>query len=328
MRRTLNAGRYAARVEPVALRPLRVGETLDVAIKLYRSHFGTLVRIVLIVSAPAQILLGFMRASIRDIDSATGDLGYDPVTGTYTEVDGKKLAAALAGFAVVGIISLLTSELANGATFRAVGAAYLGEAQDWKSSIRYAVKRLRSIIWLTIAKNFIIVCGFIACVIPGIYFYAAYGVATPALMLEGTKGRKALRRSKDLVKGRWRPVAGVLLLSSILTGIINSAISGIAAGVLFTNNEIASDVAQVIGGIIGSALTVPILAAIITVLYIDLRVRKEGFDLEMLAETVGVDPTGLPAPAFIAGTPSVPADDDDQPPFWPPPPGWKPRSER
>ncbi|MDP1794532.1 MAG: hypothetical protein Q8K63_10405, partial [Acidimicrobiales bacterium] len=67
-------------------------------------------------------------------------------------------------------------------------------------------------------------------------------------------------------------------------------------------------------------------AAIITVLYIDLRVRKEAFDLELLAETVGVDPAGLPTPSFLPEPGST--DDDDQPPFWPPPPGWKPRSDR
>jgi hypothetical protein len=318
-------------VEPVALRPLRVGETIDVALKLYRSHFSTLVRIVLIVSAPAQILLGLIQASIRtnvDTTSGTGfTSGFDPATGTYEEVDGKKLAATMIGFFALLLITLLTSELASGATFRAVGAAYLGEEQDWKTSVRYALKRLKSIVWVTIAKNFIIFCGFIACIVPGVYFYAAYGVATPALMLEGVKGRKALRRSKDLVKGRWRPVAGVLLLGSLLTQIISGGIGALASGVLFTNNEIASDVARVIAGIIGAALTVPILAAIITVLYIDLRVRKEGLDLELLAETVGVDPSGLPAPAFLTETGSRPGAGDDQPPFWPPPPGWKPRSQ-
>ncbi len=314
-------------MEPVALRPLRVGETLDVAIKLYRAHFATLVRIVFVVSAPAQILLGLLQASIRtNLDTSGSSLQFNSTDGTYEDIDGKKLAATLAGFLVVTIITLLTSELASAATFRSVGAAYLGEEQDWKQSLRYAFKRLPSIIWLFIAKNFVIVCGFIACIIPGVYFYAGYGVTTPVLMLEGLRGRKAMRRSRDLVKGRWRPTAGVLLLGAVLTQIISGAIGGVAAGVFFTNNEVASDVARVIGGIVGASLTVPILAAIITVLYIDLRVRKEAFDLELLAETVGVDPTGLPAPAFVP-EPLAFGDDDDQPPFWPPPPGWKPKSQ-
>ena len=186
----------------------------------------------------------------------------------------------------------------------------------------------RSILWLTIIKDFLLFCGFIACIIPGVYFYAAYAVTTPILMLEGVKGRKALSRSRALVKGRWKPVAGVLLVANLLTSIVGAALTGIVAGALFAGNEIASDVARAIAGIAASALTVPVLAAVITVVYIDLRVRKEGFDLELLAESVGVDPTGLSVPSFVNEAVPSSADDDDQPPFWPPPPGWKPRSQR
>jgi hypothetical protein len=316
-------------VESVALRPLRVGEILDVAIKVYRSNFATLVRIVLLVTAPAQILLGLVQASTRaTLEPATTDFEtIDPVTG-QVEFDGGDFAATLVGFGVAIVVTTLMSELASAACFRSVGAAYLGEEQTWRESLRYATKRFWSIVWLFIAKNFVILCGFIACIVPGVHFYAAYGVTTPILMLEGVRGRKAMRRSRDLVKGRWGPVAGVLLLGSILTQIISTAIGGLAAGVIFTDNQVASDVAGVIGGIVGATLTVPILAAIVTVLYLDLRVRKEGFDLELLAETIGVDPSGRPMPTFLPEQsltrPSD--DDDDQPPFWPPPPGWRPKS--
>ncbi|MDP1795010.1 MAG: hypothetical protein Q8K63_12825, partial [Acidimicrobiales bacterium] len=254
-------------MEPVELRPLRVGETIDVAIKLYRAHFLTLVKIVLIVSAPAQILLGLMQASIRINLDSTDDFGnIDPVTG-QPDIDTGTFAATIAGFLVIGLITMITSELASAATFRAVGAAYLGEEQDWKQSARYALKRVLSIIWLAVAKYVVIFAGLIACIIPGIYFYAAFGVTTPVLMLEGKRGFKAMGRSKQLVKGRWWPVAGVLLLGTVLTYIVSAVIGAVVGGVFVTNNEIAGDVANVVGGIVGSALTVPILAAIITVLY-------------------------------------------------------------
>jgi hypothetical protein len=60
------------------------------------------------------------------------------------------------------------------------------------------------------------------------------------------------------------------------------------------------------------------------VLYFDLRVRKEGFELELLAQRVGIAPpegtTFAPSPI----PPPPPVLGDDQPPFWPPPPGWRP----
>ena len=70
----------------------------------------------------------------------------------------------------------------------------------------------------------------------------------------------------------------------------------------------------------------PLSAAVLTVLYFDLRVRKEGFDLELLARRLGVEPGTAAAGAdFIPQIVPPPVPSDDQPPFWPPPPGWRPR---
>ena len=316
-------------MEPVALRPLRVGETLDVAIKLYRANFGALVRLVAIVTAPTQVLLVLIQASTRDIATSSNTFTTTDQFGTtQTNFDAKSFAAVGIGFFAVSVLGFIATEIATAASFRCIGAAYLGEEQRWQDSLRYAMRRFRSILWLTIAKDFVIACGFVACVIPGIYFYGAYAVTTPILMLEGLRGRKALGRSRSLVKGRWRPVAAVLFLAFLLSSVISTAFSGLLVGVLFASNEIAGDVARAIGGVVGSALTVPITAAVVTVVYIDLRVRKEGFDLELLAESVGVDPTGLSVPSFVTTSAVDDDGDGEQPPFWPPPPGWKPRSQR
>jgi hypothetical protein len=45
-----------------------------------------------------------------------------------------------------------------------------------------------------------------------------------------------------------------------------------------------------------SLVTTPFLAAIVMLVYFDLRVRKEGFDLALLAERMGGGPAGGPAP--------------------------------
>ncbi len=317
-------------MEPVVLRPLRVGEILDVAIKLYRSNFSTLVRIVLFVTVPSQILIALLRASSESNIDADSIGTFSSTSTVDSTVDGKALTAYFVGIALVSIVGLIMGEIASAGCFRAIGGAYLGEEQTWQESLRYAVKRLRSLLWLTVAKNFVLFCGFILCVVPGVYLYGAYAVTTPALMLEGVRGRKALRRSRDLVKGRWGPVAGVLLVGTLLTSVVGGAIGAMASGVIFTNNEVAVDVARAIGAMIGATLTTPVLAAVITVLYIDLRVRKEGFDLELLADTVGVDPSGTTAPRFLPDAPvgagSGGTSGGDQPPFWPPPPGWRPSS--
>ena len=137
---------------------------------------------------------------------------------------------------------------------------------------------------------------------------------------------KALRRSRGLVKGRWWATFGTLLVATVLSGIVQSVLSGLLVGVTVTGgNDLAQAAAQAIATTVGSVLTTPFTAAVVTVLYFDLRVRKEGFDLELLAQRVGVEPP--PAGARQDLLPPPPPDagsDSAQPPFWPPPPGWRP----
>ena len=83
--------------------------------------------------------------------------------------------------------------------------------------------------------------------------------------------------------------------------------------------------------LLASLIATPLSAGFVTVLYFDLRVRKEAFDLQLLAGQIGLEPGegASPAARFEERTPRrEELDPDDQPPYWPPPPGWKPRSQR
>jgi hypothetical protein len=154
-------------------------------------------------------------------------------------------------------------------------------------------------------------------------------VAAPVLLLEDVPGWRAMKRSKALVKGRWWSTVAVLLLVAILTGIVQAVFIGILAGVVsVSGNEVAVAIADAIGQTASGVLTTPLSAAVLTVLYFDLRVRKEGFDLELLSRRMGVDPATVANPAFLppAMPPPPPPSPgpQDRPSDWPPPPDWRP----
>ena len=104
---------------------------------------------------------------------------------------------------------------------------------------------------------------------------------------------------------------------------MNSALAALAVGVAASGanaDTVLGFTVATLAAIIAKSITTPFSAAYVTVLYFDLRVRREAFDLQLLAEHVGIDPPeggpGLLEPP--------PPDPSDAPPFWPPPPGWKP----
>ncbi len=152
--------------------------------------------------------------------------------------------------------------------------------------------------------------GLLLCLAPGIYLWVAWTVAAPVLLLEDVRGWKAMKRSRQLVKGRFWPTFAVVLLVAILTGIVQAMFVGILAGVVsVSGNEVALAIADAIGQTASGVLTTPLSAAVLTVLYFDLRVRKEGFDLELLVAPHGRRPghggqPGVPA-AGGAGAPAA-----------------------
>ncbi|HEV3494927.1 MAG TPA: hypothetical protein VHA34_01110 [Actinomycetes bacterium] len=310
-------------MDPAGLRPLGVGEILDVAIKIYRSQFGVLIKAVSVVLGPVFVLAGAIRLSIPSEDTffETTQPGATP------EFDGGDVWPFLAGTLLITLLAFVAAQVATGACFKAVGGAYFDEQPNWRESLQFARSRLGSLLWLSFLFVVFLAPAFLACVVPGVYLYVAWAVATPVLLLEDVRGRGALKSSRALVKGRWWPTVAVLVLVAILTGIVQAVFLGLLAGVVSaSDNEVAQAVADAVAQTASSALTTPLSAAVLTVLYFDLRVRREGFDLELLAHRLGVD-AGTAAPRDLAPPSTAPplAPSDDQPPFWPPPPGWKPR---
>jgi hypothetical protein len=304
------------------LRPLGIGEILDVALKIVWRNAGTLIRVVVFVVLPVQIISALLGASLVTDTSNDNTFTFDTSNQTISHSD----VNALIGYVVaVLLLGLISSTLASGACFRAIATAYLGERSGWRESLRFALKRFPSLLWITLLAGLLSVLGAIACIIPGVYLWVAFSVAVPAMMTEGVRGRRALGRSRRLVRNFWWRAFAVALLGYILTAILSGAISAIILGIGSFNasaDSLSGIVSNVISQTLTKVLTTPFVAAFVTVLYFDLRVRKEAFDLQLLAQRIGVEPPTEALARITEPAPFQPS--GDRPPFWPPPPGWKP----
>jgi hypothetical protein len=317
----------SAQASAPQLRPLGVGEILDVGIKIYLRNWLTLFKIVVFVVLPAQILVNIIEISAlpSNVTLSSGNAG--PFGGTFTQygpISSHDRTVLLIGFISAFVIQFVAARFAQAGCFRAIADAYLGEEVGWRSSLGFALRRLPAIVWLTILAFILVFLGTLLLIIPGIYLYVSFTVAVPVLLVEGAGPWRALRRSRQLVQGRWWGTLGVAVVGSLLVSVVSLAVSGLLVGVAFANparNTVTGFVLNTLAATLGSMIATPAAAAFVTVLYIDLRVRKEGFDLLLLARGLGVERApGQEAPSFIPEPPLV----GSQPPFWPPPPGWEP----
>ncbi len=310
------------------LRPLGIGEILDVGIKIYWRNAWTLFRIVVFVVLPAQIVVNLVQVSAAPSDATYtfNDRGTNALTFSQAET-----GTYFAGFLVALIVGALAGKLAQAASFRAVADAYLGERPDWKTSIAFALRRLHVVVAASILIGIAVGLGTIACFIPGIYLWAAFYVAIPVVLLEGQGPIAAMGRSRSLVDGRWWSTFGVALVGYVFASVISLVLVGLVTALFLSGTSSHSVVGFIVAtasSTIASVITTPLTAAFATVLYIDLRVRKEGFDLLLLAQRMGVEPSaGAAAQSvdpLLPAAPAYPAEGEEQPPYWPPPPDWKP----
>ena len=310
------------------LRTLGLGEIFDVAITIYRRNARVLMTLVFVVVAPLEILSALLQASALPDDG--GGLVTETETGRITFDEEFRRSAI--GFGLAALLSFLGATIATGACFKAVADGYVGTRAEWRPALAYAARRLHSILWVSFLGGLLAILGLLLLIVPGVYLYISFAVAVPVLLTEGLRGRHALGRSRRLVKGRFWPTFGVVVLGAILVGIVQGALVGLAGVATFSEGRetLASFAATTVATVLGSLIATPLTAAFITVLYFDLRVRKEAFDLQLLARQVGVDPGAAESPARFREREEARPDalgEDDRPPFWPPPPGWKPRRD-
>ncbi len=243
------------------LRPLSIGEILDGALVLLRRHFALVLGI-------AVVCEGIPTAMDVYID----------LTGGGSQNPGLSLLDRL--------LTLVGSVLVTGATVRVVSEAYLGRTPLFGDAMGFAGSRFGTILGANIMSGFLTVLAILALVIPGIVVACGYSVAAEAAALESGSASEALRRSWDLTKGfKWKALAlGVVSIGLILVVYLGA---GVLGGIM---GEVVGGLDAVLAVLAAcvSLLIYPVISCVFTLFYYDLRVRKEGFDLEMLSRQLGL----------------------------------------
>lgn len=296
---------------------MSVGEWLDAVFTLYRRNFVLIASISAVVQIPYAVLtwLLFELTGVATfVRSPFASLGSQTITPAQAQQLLNSYLGVLAVTALLLLLSLLVVvPLGEAATTRAVSDRYLDRPSSLRSAYRAAWSRmgaLISMIFILIgayAGSFLVVALLVALLsvagagglgallavvafltlIPALIIaYVRTVVAVPAIVLERLSGWRGLKRSWQLIGGRFWPTFGRMLLLVIIASIISSVVaaifevpgSAIDPGNTFVFDQVASAIAAVFVG--------PLTYIGVTLLYYDIRIRKEGFDIEMLARSL------------------------------------------
>ena len=291
-----HAGAPAAATTGAALdlRPMNIGDILDRTFRLYRSHFMPFFLVMLVVQA------------ISYVFSLAWQMAFWSQVRTTHPAGGAVAAAFLGSFALfipVIIVIFILNQIGIGTLTAAVSAAFLQQEVSMRKAFQAVRGKLGRLVGATLLNSLIVMLGFMLCLIPGIYFSLWYLLVGEVVVLENLGAGAALRRSKELMRVKTDrgfarhnyTKAGVILLITFALGAVVSGIISVPFGIVRAMSG-ARDVANPFAPLflLQGVLTMTVQAAVAPVgriamilFYYDIRIRKEGFDLELLASALG-----------------------------------------
>ena len=260
------------------LRPMDLGAIFDVSIKLYRENFFTFLGTAGGVLAPAYTLLAYFQPTFANPYSITKQI--------------------LGFYAMLLLFLGFFWPLSEAAIIKAVSERFLDKPVSILSAYRFIYRKFWVVFGTITLSGFIIFLGMFFCFVPGILFGFWFSFLPQVIVLENAGFMKAMGRSKKIFQASPGKTILLLLLTTLIVSIATS-VSGmiIMAVVGFTLSGVVNPmlVANLLNYMV-ALFFVPFTQASITLLYYDIRIRTEGFDLDVLAAGLGYQDSTLQCP--------------------------------
>ena len=257
---------------PLPLRQMGIGELIDAAVKLYRRDWLALIGIVAFVLVPVTFVQFWLT-----------QVALGPAVGSAAISDEAAVQILVVTVIFVAIQFLLVQPFLVAAIARAAADAYLGERVSIGRTYRFALTRLPAILWVTVLTSILTIIGVILLIIPGIIAFVRLSLAPPVLVVEDVRGTKAVGRSWRLTKGHFWRLLALLILSALIAG-VGALIITIPTEVIALQLGPSGWPVSALGTTLATVLITPFSMLIIVLFYFDMRIRKEGFDIEVMAQ--------------------------------------------
>jgi hypothetical protein len=212
--------------------------------------------------------LAIAAAFVVPVELAISGVGLEQLSSDYDKSPsaGETILPALVSF-------LVTGPLVTATCVHALESVARGEGPRAGRSILNGLDAFAPVFAAICLAAAGIALGLVALIVPGVYLAVRWYFVPQAVVVEGRRGVAALQRSGELVTDNWWRVAGIVLLANLAATlpalIIQTPLNGVA-------ESADREVVALAGRVVAEVITVPFIALISTLIYWDLRVRREG----------------------------------------------------
>jgi hypothetical protein len=271
-----HAGRRAL---PAPLRPMTVGDIIDGAFQVLKRAPGTVLAISAVFVIPVQVLAAWLQ---RDTASDLGAM-FDDATqfGSTSSVEGTDFGLSI--FLI--LLGSVAPALVGACLSVLVAAWYRGHDLTTAEVFRRLGAVLPAVLGVFVVTHLVTGVGMVACG-AGLIGVVFFMLSMPVVMIEGVGPLDAITRSVRLVSKRFWTSLGIVALSVLLSQLLEISLSIIPTIAAFFVPSSWAWVLLALGASLSSVIVTPIVAAATVLLYLDIRFRVEGLDLELRAADV------------------------------------------
>lgn len=254
------------------------GEILDTGFRLWWRTLKQVAPYSFLMALPLQIILAIVTLLSRNANENPDTFLDNP----------DQRNAVIGGGVITVMLGLLIPIILQGALTAFFTDRMLGRDTPIRPCLTVGLKRVFPLIGVAILSGFMSALGCLALCVGFFFFVTKVGVSAPACVVERAGPLKSISRSWSLTDGRFWPVFGIVMFNLIVPAMFSQAISLAGLGALSLISEDAGIVGSLIGSTFAQAIVAPLTTAIIVVQYLELRVRKEGLDLQLAAQGLTV----------------------------------------
>lgn len=269
--------------EATNIRPMALADIIDSAINMYRHNFLPFFLITAIAYVPA-VLAQFATVMMLSRMGSLSEGGADMwlVGGTFVVV-----------FTASWLVYAVAVPLAQGALIWAVSRRYLGRSISVGQAYAEVIQRFWQILLVILVTGAATMVGAMMCLIPGLILGVMLSFAVPEVVLNDRPAFEAIGESWDLARYDFWKVLSTLIVLSLLVAIVAQALAApLTLGVFALSSVVDEFLIQAVGQtlkVIVQAVLQPVAIIGTILLYYDLRIRRDGFDLQLLAASIETD---------------------------------------
>jgi hypothetical protein len=334
-------GGYQQEYKPgiVPLRPLSVGEVLDGSFSTIRKYPRIVFGFAAVLSVIAELIRLVVGLALNNVPGTFGSTSFSTGDTANSSDNLHYLGTSLTGSAVTLAVDALCVAVLAGIVTGVVGKAVIGQRADGREIITAVRQRWFGLLVVSVLAEilpwtpvvlvivgivlgavstglgiFLGVVGGAAALVLCPLLWGRLAVAVPIFILERRGPAASIARSWRLVKGAFWRTWGLRALVQIIVSVAASTLSIPLVLVLIPTALHGGTpsttvlVLLVIFGAVVWMLTQPLIAASLTVIYIDRRMRAEGLDVQLTqaARAAAASSTqGTPAPGSYPGAAPV-----------------------